>query len=353
MIRVDAGRLERGLAASFAGAGASDRDAARMASHLVEASLRGHESHGVSLLPSYLDAIRSGLLRVDRSLSIAADTGPLLVCDGNRGPGQAVAHDAVRLGIERARRHGLCVVALRDAFHIGRIGHWAEQYAAAGLVSLHFVNVPRHAAVAAFGGSAARLGTNPFAAGFPTPGGDPVVVDFATSRWAVGKVRVAMQKGEALPPGILLDAQGAPTLDPAALFAAPAGALLPFGEHKGFGLALACEMLAGALIGAETQDGTTASGVTNSMLSVALSPEAFAGGAAYADRLDALKRWIVSADPHGAEIRLPGDPERALRAERLAVGLPVDETTWAGLAAAAESVGVADLLGVSPAPSGS
>lgn len=349
MLRVDARRLERGLAASFAGAGASGRDAALIASHLVEASLRGHESHGVSLLPSYLEAIRSGLMRVGQTLAIAVDTGPMLVCDGHRGPGQAVAHDAVQLGIARAQRHGICVVALRDAFHIGRIGHWAEQYAAAGLVSLHFVNVPRHAAVAAFGGSTARLGTNPFAAGFPTPGGDPVIVDFATSRWAVGKVRVAMQKGEALPAGILLDAQGAPTLDPAALFAAPAGALLPFGEHKGFGLALACELLAGALIGGATQDGSKADGVTNSMLSIALSPAAFAGAPDYAARLDALKRWILSADPHGAEIRLPGDPERTLRAERLAHGLPVDEATWAALVAAAASVGVIDLLAVAPA----
>lgn len=350
MIRVDARRLERGLAASFAGAGISTRDAALMASHLVEASLRGHESHGVSLLPSYLDAIRNGLLRVDGALTVVADTGPLVVCDGRRGPGQAVAHDAVRLGIERAQRHGLCVVALRDAFHIGRIGHWAEQYAAAGLVSLHFVNVPRHAAVAAFGGSVARLGTNPFAAGFPVPGGEPVVVDFATSRWAVGKVRVAMQKGETLPQGILLDAEGHPTLDPAALFATPAGALLPFGEHKGFGLALACELLAGALTGGETQDGRTAPGVTNSMLSIALSPDAFAPAPAYAARVADLRQWIVAADPQGATIHLPGDPERALRAERLAAGLPVAPATWDALVAAAASVGVADLLGRGDAP---
>jgi uncharacterized oxidoreductase len=336
---VDAERLERGLAAAFATAGATAGEAALIARHLVEASLRGHDSHGVGLLPHYLEAIRDGMLRLGLELQVASDLGYLLVCDGGQGPGQVMAHEATRMGIERARKHGVCVVALRDSYHVGRIGHWAEQYAAAGLVSIHFVNVPGHAAVTAFGGTAARLGTNPFAAGFPRSGGEPLIVDFATSRWAVGKVRVAMQKGETLPEGILLDADGLPGIDPSLLFATPSGALLPFGEHKGFGLALACELLAGALTGGSTQTGAKAQGVTNSMLSIALSPEHFGGGAAYGGRLDALAAWLASDDPRGSPIKLPGDPERALRQKRLVEGIPVEPATWEAMIASVAALG--------------
>ena len=234
------------------------------------------------------------------------------------------------------------MIALRDAHHVGRIGHWAEQCAQAGLVSIHFVNVPRFPAVAAFGGTKARLGTNPFAAGFPRAGATPVIVDFATSRWAVGKVRVAMNKGEPLPEGILLDAQGNPTLDPSLFFADPPGVLLPFGEHKGFGLGLACELLAGALIGGDTQDGSRGASVSNSMLSILLPPESFASEQDYAARLEALSGWLARDREMSHLTMLPGEPERARRTERLAGGLPVDDATWAGMMAAAASLGITD-----------
>jgi uncharacterized oxidoreductase len=332
--------LRAGIARCFEAAGASSREADLIAVHLVEASLRGHDSHGVGLLASYLESVEAGRMVLGQPLAIVRDLGALLVCDGRRGAGQVMAFEAMDLGIARARAHGLCVVALRDAHHIGRIGHWAEQCAEAGLVSLHFVNVPRHAAVAAFGGTTARLGTNPFAVGIPRPGRGPVVVDFATSRWAVGKVRVANAKGETLPEGILLDAEGHPTIDPAQLFATPAGALLPFGEHKGFGLALACELLAGALTGGATQDGSTETGVTNSMLSVILPPDSFDHVAGYAARVEALAGWMA----RDSRSSLPGEPERATRARRMADGLPVDQATWEAMVAGAAKVGVAPLL---------
>ena len=338
---VDALQLQAGISRTFQAAGATEREAGLIAVHLVEASLRGHDSHGVGLLPSYLESIEAGRMVLGRPLAVARDLGALVVCDGRHGAGQVMAHEAMELGIARARTHGLCVMALRDAHHIGRIGHWAEQCAAEGLVSIHFVNVPRHAAVAAFGGTAARLGTNPFAVGIPRPGREPVVVDFATSRWAVGKVRVANAKGETLPEGILLDAEGHPTVDPSKLFVSPAGALLPFGEHKGFGLAFACELLAGALTGGATQDGSTEAGVTNSMLSILLPPGSFDEADDYTARVEALAGWMAE-DRH---TKLPGDPERATRAKRLADGLPVDQATWDAMVAGAARVGVRDLLG--------
>ncbi len=343
MPEIDPVRLEPRLASLFAVAGASEHEAALIARHIVEASLRGHDSHGVGLTPHYLDAIRAGGMRLGQPLKVLRDLGALIVCDAGSGAGQVMAHEAMLLGIERARRHGLAVVALRDAHHVGRIGHYAEQCAEAGLVSIHFVNVPGHAAVAAYGGSAARLGTNPFAAGFPRKDAPPIIVDFATSRWAMGKVRVAMNKGEQLPDGILLDGAGQPTNNPAMLFADPAGVLLPFGEHKGFGLALACELLAGALTGGETQDGRKAAAVSNSMLSILLPPESFAGADDYADRLKALCDWLARDRDTSHPGLLPGEPELERRAQRLAHGLPIDDATWASMIAAAAALGVTDL----------
>lgn len=339
---IAADRLEDDVARIFAAAGSNAREAGLIARHLVEANLRGHDSHGVGVLPGYIAAARDGHLKLNHTLAIAHDSGGLLVCDAGHGAGQVMAHDAIAQGIDRVRHHGFAIVALRNSYHIGRIGHWAEQCAAAGFVSIHFVNVPGHAAVAPFGGTRARLGTNPFAAGFPNAAADPVIVDFATSRWAVGKVRVAMKKRETVPPGTLFDPAGKPTVDPAALFASPAGALLAFGEHKGFGLGLACELLAGALIGGATQHGPPLAAIINSMLSIVFDPASFGPTAAYEAQVSALLRWVTS-DAAPMAVQLPGEPERARRETFLRERLSIDPATWTAITIAADSVGVRDL----------
>lgn len=337
-IVVAADRLERAVAAVFRAAGSEPDEAALVAHHLVGANLSGHDSHGVGLLRGYLAAVARGDLRLNQRLATLRDAGSLLVFEGGRGAGAVMASGAMARGIERARREGHALVALRDSYHIGRIGAWAEQVAAAGQVSIHFVNVPAHAAVAPFGGTRARLGTNPFAAGFPRPGAAPVIVDFATSRWAVGKVQVANRRGEKLPQGVLLDATGRETDDPAALYGPPPGALLPFGDHKGFGLALACEILAGAVTGGLTQDGTPSAAITNSMLSFIVAPEAL-GAAGYAAALEGLLAWVAAE----GGVRLPGEPEVARRAALLRDGIAIDPATWRDMEAAAAGVGIADL----------
>jgi uncharacterized oxidoreductase len=256
-----------------------------------------------------------------------------------------MAHDAMALGIERAGANGSCIVLLRNSHHAGRIGHWAEQCVEAGIVSVHFVNVVIDPAVAPFGGTAARLGTNPFAVGVPRHDAPPIIVDFATSRWALGKVRIAMNAGQSVPPGTLLDAKGRPTTDPAALFASPPGAVVTFGEHKGWGLSLACELLAGALTGGRTQSGPrTRPAVVNSMFSVLVSAEAIGTASRFAAEVDAVVRWVQSENEDGAPVvRLPGDPERETRARRLREGIPVDPATWREIIAAAGLAGVRDL----------
>jgi uncharacterized oxidoreductase len=288
--------------------------------------------------------MRDGRLKLGRRASIAADNGAVLVVDGNLGVGQVVARQAMDLGMERARRHGVAVVALRRAHHIGRIGAWAEQCAANGFASMHYVNVIGHLPyVAPFGGSEGRLATNPFCAALPLAGEPPVVLDMATSKVAWGKLLVAANKGAAAPPDAVIDAAGNSTLDPQVMFQTPKGAMLPFGEHKGYALAVLCELMAGALGGGgcnrlENSGDSTA---VNNMLSVIIRCDALRDPADVAREAGGFAGWVKSARlrPGTDEILLPGEPERARRALRQRDGIGLDRNTWAQLLETAVSVG--------------
>ncbi|MGZ5218298.1 MAG: malate/lactate/ureidoglycolate dehydrogenase, partial [Caldimonas sp.] len=229
--------------------------------------------------------------------------------------------------------------------HLGRIGHWAEQCIEAGLVSIHFVNVLSRPIVAPFGGRDARIGTNPFCVGIPRPGHEPIVLDFATSKIAQGKTRVAFNKGLAVEPGTIIDDHGEPTTDPRYTVIEPTGALLPFGVHKGAGLALICELLGGALAGGAT-GGPAVDGrrrVLNSMFSVIVDPERLGTAANLASEMESFVAWVCASPPAAGvdRVRTPGEPERETRAARLVAGIPVDAVTWAEIVAAGAKVGIA------------
>jgi uncharacterized oxidoreductase len=272
------------------------------------------------------------------------DGGAMLRLDGNAGFGQVIGAQAMELGIARAKLHGSCIVALGNSHHLGRFGAWAEQAAAAGLVSMHFVNVISRAIVAPFGGGDARFGTNPFCAGVPFTGRDPVILDFATSMIAQGKTRVAMNKGEQVPPDCLIDDQGRPTQEPRFTVVPPFGALLTFGGHKGFGLAMMCELLGGALAAGATQRTGDASKkrVLNGMFSVLVDPAQLADRTAFEAEAQAFIDWArASPVREGFDgIQIAGEPERAMRARRTAQGVPVDATTWQEILDAAGKLGV-------------
>ena len=343
VFRADA--LIAAVTAVIRAAGSSEREAAQVAVNLVEANLRGHDSHGVGMVPRYVDAVLEGGLAVDAHVAVRADSGALLTLDGQQGYGQVIGAEAMALGIARARQHGVCVVGLAHSHHLGRIGHWAEQCIDAGLVSIHFVNVLSRPIVAPFGGRDARLGTNPFCVGIPRPGKEPIVLDFATSKIAQGKTRVAYNKGVRLEPGIILDDHGNPTTDPRYTVVEPYGALLPFGEHKGAGLALICELLGGALAGGAT-GGAVSDGrrrVLNSMFSILVDPERLGTAANLASEMESFVAWLCASPPGEgmARVKTPGEPERETRAARLAAGVPVDAVTWAEIVAAGAKVKVA------------
>ena len=329
------------------GFGSSQAEVEAVASNLIDANLTGHDSHGIGMLPRYAEAYLQGGLKPNTHVSVVLDGGALLRLDGGAGFGQVVGQEAMALGIARALEHGSCIVALGNAHHLGRIGAWAEQVAAAGLVSMHFVNVVARGIVAPFGGADARFGTNPFCAGVPLTGREPVILDFATSVIAQGKTRVAMNKGELVPPDCLIDDHGRPTREPRFTVVPPFGALLTTGAHKGYGLALMCELLGGALAAGMTQRDSDSSQkrILNGMFSVLVDPARLGDRAAFEAEALAFIDWVKASPPReGFEaVQIAGEPERAMRAQRSGQGVPVDVTTWQ------EILGAAAKLGVDPA----
>jgi hydroxycarboxylate dehydrogenase B len=213
---------------------------------------------------------------------------------------------------------------------------------AEGLVSLHFVNVISHARVAPYAGRDARFGTNPCCIGVPLPGEAPFILDYATSAVAQGKLRVAHNKGEKVPLGRLIDDQGRPTDDPRYAVVPPYGAMQPFGEHKGSGMAIACELLGGALTGGGTwhYDESSKQRVMNGMLAIVIDPARLGTAAAFEQETRAFLDWLRQgrAAPGFDKVRLAGEPEREYRAKREREGIPVDAATWREIEKAAQKV---------------
>ena len=337
-------RLQAAIRLFVHGFGSSEAEVEAVAANLIEANLMGHDSHGIGMLPRYAQAYLQGGLKPNMHVSTVLDGGALLRLDGNAGFGQVIGREAMALGIARAQEHGSCIVALGNAHHLGRIGAWAEQAAAAGLVSLHFVNVISRGIVAPFGGADARFGTNPFCAGVPLRGREPVILDLATSVIAQGKTRVAMNKGELVPPEHLIDDRGRPTLEPRYAVVPPFGALLTFGGHKGYGLALMCELLGGALASGMTQRDNDSSQkrILNGMFSVLVDPATLGDRNAFEQEAQAFLDWVKASPPREGfdTVQVAGEPERAKRQQRTAGGVPVDATTWQEILDAAGTLGV-------------
>ena len=327
--------------------GSAPREAELVADNLVAANLAGHDSHGVGMLPYYVSSLHSGSLRPNTHAEVALDRGPILAVEGGRGYGQVIGFETMQLGMARAAELGVALVAIRNSFHLCRIGHWAEQCAAAGFASIHFVNGIDHAPLQApHGGRDARFSTNPFCAAVPGQDGEPVVLDMATSKIAFGKARVAANQGVPVPDESILDPDGHVSRDGAVMFRNPRGVLLPVGEHKGSGIAIMCELLAGALTGSSTNqpEHPQAGGTINNMLSVIIAPDALAERAAVQREIGAALAWIRSSRPRPGfdEVLLPGEPERRRRAARLAHGIEIDPQSWSDIRAAAKAAGVPD-----------
>ena len=314
---------------------------------LVDANLAGHDSHGIQMIVYYLACMGRGGLNPGMRGRIATDNGSVIVIDGDMGFGAVIGAYAMDQGIARVKDHGVVLVALRNTHHLGRIGSWAERCLDAGLVSLHFVNVQGHEPLAApYGGIRARLGTNPLCAGVPaTKDHASFVLDFATSRIAFGKVGVAYDNGQQLAAGMMIDRQGLPVTDPGTMIPdTTGGSLLPLGDHKGFGLAMLCDLLGGVLTGggANRPERHVQETTNNGMFSILVDPAALGGWAGMTTEIDALYDWVTSVPtaPGCDGVILAGEPERRARAERSANGIPIAEAAWEELADAAAGFGL-------------
>ncbi|MEM1315649.1 MAG: Ldh family oxidoreductase [Pseudomonadota bacterium] len=344
--------VEDWLTAIFAAAGCPQDEAGMIARNLVLADLSGHFSHGIARTARYVSWIGDGKLRPVAKVDEIMRSGALALLEGNRSFGQVVGERAMTLAEEIAREHGVAVLGVRHSGHLGRIGHWAERLAEKGLWSMHWVSVPGSRLVAPFGAGERRISTNPVVVGVPRSGDEgPFLLDFATSRVAEGKVLVALQQGKPLPPDAMVDETGADSDRPVTLYGASAethvpdprmgpGALQTMGQHKGSGLALACELLAGALVGSGTNADADAE-ICNGMLSIAIDPGRFAEPGTLGADVENFVAYIRGSAPRGeAKMMIPGDPERAERARGEAEGVILGEGLYGSLVETSGRVGV-------------
>jgi uncharacterized oxidoreductase len=338
-------RLTGLTAAIFRAAGCQEPEAQCIATHLDEANLVGHDSHGVIRVSHYVRWLREGKVLPGRTIQVAFENEVIAVVDGQFGFGQSIGEQAMRLGIEKAARQGVAVIALRNAGHLGRIGDWPLMVARAGLLSLHFVNTSGAGIlVAPYGGINRRLSANPIAAGVPVAGGPPILLDISACTIAEGKLKVALNKGVPVPENCIIDAHGRPTTDPRVFYADPPGAILSIAGHKGYGLGVLCEVLAGALTGGGCSNPANKNRLANGMLSIILDPSRFQDDAAFGAEVNRFIAWVKSsakAAPDG-DILMPGEIEERTKAQRLRDGIPIDDTTWAQIREAARTVGLGD-----------
>lgn len=325
--------LRGAVAAVLRDAGLPDRHAEIVGDALVDAETWGKASHGLMRLPVYVERVRrGGISGLDPV--IASDNGAALVLDARNAAGQVAGVSGTDIAVERARKHGVGVVAVRNSNHMGHLAYFARRGASGGVLCGCMSNASQR--LSAGVGSSRLLGNNPWAVGVPR-GSTPIVVDMANSRVAAGKIRQALASGEEIPEGWALDEEGTPTTDPAA---ALAGSLLPVGGYKGFSIALLVSVLTAGLAGG----GTEASvhpvddlDAPQSMSQVvwALDPSKFAGSADFASVVEMVSAEVEQS---GGSVRLPGTEQRGRRLIGGREVVVLDEVRWERLDARLEEV---------------
>ncbi len=314
--------------------------AQRVAESLVESNMQGHDSHGIVRVPLYLQQIEEGNLHPNAEPDPIEDSPSVTIMNANRGFGQWSAYVTMQKTIEKAKSHGLAAGGLVNSGHVGRLGEWVTMATVENCVGLAFCNLGgRTGIVAPFGGTKRLLGTNPLAAGIPMDGSPPIIVDFATSVVAEGKIKIAFNKGTDLPPGSILDKEGKPSVSPADLY--DGGVMLPAAGHKGYGLSMLCDLLAGVLTGSGAPKMTDGQ-MSNGVLFLVLKVEAFRALSLFWEDAQAYVDTIHANPPvEGLEsVMVPGEPEQRTAATRRGQGIPVDDVTWSNLSRCADELKV-------------
>jgi hydroxycarboxylate dehydrogenase B len=336
MPRIPSDDLMEFAVALLVAGGAEKAEAATVARSLVEANLREHDSHGVMRLPSYLDKLERNEVVPGASLEIIKETPSLVTADGQWGFGQVQAGRLTKRLIGKTQASGMAIGTLRRVTHVGRLGEYCELAAAAGLIGQIMANSHGNQRwVAPPGGAEARLGTNPIAYGIPN-GAEPIIFDFSTAATAEGKVRLKRIAGRKCPDDWLLDPEGRPTTDPAALYRDPPGTIRSLGgdqAFKGFGLGLMAEIFAGALSGGECARERPNNPKGNCLFVQLIDPAVFFGAEEFAVEVARLIEYIRECPRRDGvgEIVLPGDRSRRSRDERIRDGIPIDDDCWRDL----------------------
>ncbi|MBD3676683.1 MAG: Ldh family oxidoreductase [Planctomycetaceae bacterium] len=346
MPQIDADLLRTFAAQLLEAGGATPHDAEIVSESLVQANLRGHDSHGVMRIPSYLENVKNGRIKPGKSLEVITEAPGTIVGDGGWGFGQVISHELMDRLIEKAATQGVASGTLRRTAHIGRLGEYAELAASNNMASMVIANT--HGAahrVAPVGAKAPRLGTNPICMGMPGGEHGPFVLDFGTSATAEGKVRVKRIAGEQVPPGLILDAEGNPSTDPHVIYGDPPGTILPMGgnqAYKGFGLAYMIEMFSGGLSAGQCSFPDPPPPLGNCALFVLFNPELFGGFDHMSQEVSQLERYVRSSPAIDPEkpVTLPGDPELRTLATRSESGIPLDDGNWKALTDLATELGV-------------
>ncbi|MGC4942961.1 Ldh family oxidoreductase [Kribbella sp. DT2] len=334
--------LEATVSAVFTALGFEPADAAQIAHSLVEADLRGVSSHGIMLVPMYVERLNAGGVTRERELDVLHDAGAAIVADARGGMGQLSSPQAMGLAVERAGRYGIGLVSVRNAHHFGAASRWAVQAADAGCLGIAMSNTTP--LMPAPGGAERIVGNNPLAIAVPTRAGAEIVLDMALSAVALGKIRLAASAGRSIPDSWATDPSGLPTTDPEA---AVLGMLLPAAGHKGFGLALMIDVLTGVLSGGGWGDQVRPlyrepdRPNDCAHLFLAIDPELLGGIEGFRQRSSALaERVRGSATAPGVErLYLPGEIEADRARQQRRTGVLIERSGLDGLLAVARAVG--------------
>lgn len=329
----------------FDALGCRKEDAKAAVDHLVESNLFGHDSHGAIRFYEYARAIREGRFKPDAKPTIVKDHPAAAVVDAGNALGQVGATFATELAIQKAKEYGVGSVALRNTSHIGRVGAYPLIAAREGFVGQIFVNAGSLGyQIAPFGGIDGKLSTNPLAFAAPRRNHEPLLVDMTTSVVAEGKIRVALNRGDRLPDGWVIDHDGNPTNDPSDFSEEPYGAILPLGgvvAHKGTALSLMVEVLGGLLSGLGCASGSRTM-ISNGVFLNVYNIEHFADMDEYYDEFESLIAHVKSSRLREgvSEILIPGEPEFRCAAVREKEGIELDDTTWSRIEEEARLAGI-------------
>lgn len=306
--------------------GLNGDDALVIARDLVEANLRGVDSHGVSRIPMYLERIRRGVVNPQPNIRVHPIAAAVSVVDGDNGMGFLAAHRAMDEAVELAKTCGIGMVGVHNSTHFGMAALYVKQAIQAGYISLVFTNASP--AIPVWGGRVPFLGASPLAAGVPAGKESPYVLDMAMTVIARGKIRLAAMHGEPIPLGLALDKEGRPTTDASKAFE---GVCLPFGGHKGAALAMLMDLLAGVFTGANYGGEVKSLYFDHSApqnvghLFIAMRPDLFVSREQFAERMDTFVARAKSQPKAQGfdEIMMPGEPEERRAAERRKNGIPL------------------------------